>query len=114
MGLWAFDVDAGEWIRVQAECQPGDFGGSNHGVLTYDPVGDVLLWHKKGGSGIQIYDVTANQRCAAAPPPKVSWKSRQSHGFHDPDLNVHFYYLAGDGDPDGFMLCYRYNASQRR
>jgi hypothetical protein len=108
LGLWAFDVEANEWKKVEGEGQPDDFGGSNHGTLSYDPAGDALVWHRKGGAGIRIYDIRKNRWRAAAPPPKVDWKYKQLHGFYDPELSAHFYYLAGDGEPNGFVLCYRY------
>ena len=114
LGFWAFDVNANEWVKIDAEGQPKDLGGSNHGTLTYDPAGDVLLWHRKGGAGILAYDIQKNRWRATAPPPKVNWRHKQLHGFYDPELNAHFYYLAGDGDPKGFMLGYRHKRTEER
>jgi len=38
----------------------------------------------------------------------MPWKYRQMHGFYDPDLNAHFYFLAGDSHDNGCMPVYRY------
>ena len=112
----AYDVGEDVWQRIRAPGQPDDLGNSASGTLTYDSAGDVVLWHQKEGRGIRIYDPKRNAWSdVSAPPqgPEVEWKYRQMHGFYDPELCVHFYFLAGDSAENGLMLVYRYRRGPR-
>lgn len=117
--FWAYDVRAAAWKAIHAKGQPEDLGNCNSGTLTYDSAGDVVVWHREGGAGIRIYDPDQNAWTEAAPPPrkpKVQWQYKQMHGFYDPVLNTHVYFLAGDSRDNGSILVYRYavNAIRRK
>ena len=114
--FWCYDTKTNRWHSIRADGQPEDLGNSNSGCLTYDSAGDVVLWHRKGGSGIRIYHPDVNRWTAAARPPQspqVIWKYRLVHGFYDPELNAHFYYVAGDSSDKGCMLAYRYRKAKK-
>ncbi len=103
----AYDIATDEWSPIQGEGQPADLGSCAFGAVTYDSAADAVLFLLKA-SGIAIYDPTANAWRKACPLPEADWKRRQVNGFYDPELNAHFYHLAGDSEANGFMLAYRY------
>jgi hypothetical protein len=75
------------------------------------------VWHREGGAGIRIYDPAQDIWSKAAPPPEepeIQWKYKQIHGFYDPVLNAHFYFLAGDSGDNGSILVYRYAVDGHR
>ncbi|MCK6474481.1 MAG: hypothetical protein L6R28_22415 [Planctomycetes bacterium] len=113
-GFAVFDIKANTWQEVQAPGQPEDLGNTNSNHMNFDSANGVVLWQKKKGP-VFIYDPDANTWTDAGSAfPEVPWKKYSvrymgSHGFYSAELNVHFFYLAGDsGNTDANMLVYRY------
>ena len=110
-GFWAYDLRANTWNTIQGKGQPDDLGSCARGALTYDPVGDAVLFHFSRGAGIRIYSPATNAWSQAASPPKLDWRYRQMNGFYAPALNAHYYHLAGDSRDDGILVVYRYRSA---
>jgi len=110
----AYDVAADKWAPIQGDGQPEDLGSCAFGALTFDTAADALLIHRSNGAGIDIYHPARNAWSKAAPAPGVDYKRRNLNAFYDPELNAHFYHLAGDSDDNGFVLAYRYRRAVRQ
>jgi hypothetical protein len=82
--------------------------------MNYDSVNDavVLCYPLSGkGTGIHVYDPAANSWSKEAPMPR-DWNPTPygiaAHSFYCPQVNVHYFYVAGDSDDKGTMWAYRY------
>jgi hypothetical protein len=111
----AFDTKTNTWENLKTEGQPKDLGNTNGELLQFDTANSVILWYKGKSSQIHVYDPKAKTWTQTATTvPKIPWKRFNSvymlwHGFYDTNLNVHFFYRAGDsGNTDATMLAYRY------
>jgi hypothetical protein len=106
-----FDFKTKTWTDVEAEGQPENFGSSNNGRLTFDTANGVLVWHPNDGpkGNIRVCDPDKNAwETPERTLPKPAYKG-MVHGFYDPDLNAHFYYIARDSrNTNTTMLVYRY------
>ncbi len=110
-----YDIPAERWTLVRAEGQPETFYSSNGVCLTYDTAADVVLYHYRKPHGtIAAYEPEANRWVR---PAKRTFPAEKIRGlrymllnsFYHPELNVHFYYLAGDSrNKPATMLAYRY------
>lgn len=109
----AYDVAANTWSAIRGKDQPESVGSCAHGAITYDTAADAVLIHLRGGEGIWVYHPEDDAWTRTAAPPEVEWKYRAMNGFYSPDLNAHFYHLAGDSRDNGFMLVYRYRQAKR-
>jgi hypothetical protein len=113
-GFAYFDVKGNKWQDIQAEGQPADLGCTSNAQMYFDAASGVVLWHKSHGP-IAVYDPEANKWTDMGDTClKVPWKNYNvaymcTHGFYNAELNVHYFYLAGDsGLNDATMLAYRY------
>jgi hypothetical protein len=99
--FWAYDLAGNSWAQIKAEGQPAGLGCTNTATLTYDRAADTVVWL---GASLAVYDPEKNSWKAGAPPPQMRG---QLHGFYSPELNVHCWYVAGDGSDKGKALAYR-------
>lgn len=114
-GAFAYlDLQTQKCMEIKAEGQPKDLLSSNGAQLYFDVASGVVLWHQHHGP-ISIYDPDANKWTDLGnTTPEISWKRfnakyMRTHGFYNAELNVHYFYLAGDsGHTDATMLAYRY------
>jgi hypothetical protein len=112
-----YDLTTDAFTVVNGTNQPTSFGSSNNGSLNYDSANDRIIWHTK--------DANRHPGVIAAFNPETEiWETPQKTipdlsipylhykgimGCYSPDLNAHFYYLAGDSDnSDATMVVYRY------
>jgi hypothetical protein len=72
--------------------------------LTYDAANDVVL--VLNASGAYSLNLKTYEWVHAANFPRVP--AGQLAAFYDPVLNVHFIYVAVDGQDNGKMLVYRF------
>jgi len=114
-----YDIKAKTWKDIKAEGQPEKLGQSNETCMAYDSANDVLLWHGNGRGErghMKVYDPGANRWTALKRtfPASVRTKNMCLMGFYSTQLNVHFYYLAGDsGNKGAAMLAYRYKRRRK-
>jgi len=66
--------------------------------------------HKAGG--VFIYDPKKNTW--SGPSPLPAGMAGAANICYDPELNVHFIYVAGDSAPGGAMYAYRYKRAQEQ
>jgi hypothetical protein len=118
--FYVYDVKTNTWTEIKAEGQPENLGATNGFQLYFDTENNIVLWHKKGGS-IVIYDPKINKwKDMGNTTPKIPWKRYNSkymnwHGFYNPELNAHLFYLAGDsGLNDANWLAYRYKQKKEK
>ncbi len=112
--LWTYDIKTDRW----ADPAPGGYAvgtyyGTNGAMLHCDLAADqVLLFRYRGEDrGVFAYDPETNQWRKSGELP-AAWPAflivNGSSGFYAPDLNVHFFHLAGDSRENGRILAYRH------
>lgn len=111
-GLGCLDIKTGIWREIKGEGQPVSVGSGNSSHFNFDSVNGVLLLHHRFGS-VYIYDPDSNKwseestSSGYAEIPGI--KNKVSHGFYNAELNVHYFYMAGDSDnKNGTFFAYRY------
>jgi len=113
-----YDVKANAWIDPKPKGQPLTAADrvlrSASAGATYDSVNDVIVLQLRRRSktlGTFVYDCRANTWTEKP----ISTKVVGQNGFYDPDLNVHFYFDAGDSrtTPGNFWV-YRYRRAASR
>ena len=110
----AFDTRTNTWTDLKTDGQPKNLGNTNIALLQFDTANDVILW-RAGKSGFAVYDPKAKTwTTLKTTVPKIPWKRYNPaymrwHGFYDTNLNIHFFYRAGDsGHTDATLLAYCY------
>jgi len=123
--LSIYDVRTNAWIESNSEGPPVKGGkvrlASWTGHMTYDSVNDVvvLIAHFPDFGpvrGLHIYDPKTDTWTKAPQPfPGDKWNAGvASNAFYDPELNLHYYHLAGDSRDDGTIWVYRYKNRKGR
>jgi hypothetical protein len=115
-----FNFSNNTWTMVNGGGQ--SYPSANSAVLHYDSASDVILYHYAQSSrtgtwgGIGIYDPAQNtwSHPSNTFPGNVSVNYMNYNSFYDSRLNVHFFYVAGDGSENGTMLAYRYKKVDTR
>lgn len=115
--VFIYDVKTAAWSCPDVKGNKS-FGHTNGSVTTYDSVNDRVLnmehYANNKEKGIHVLDPeTWAWEEPLAFPTSVPLQYTVWHGFYAPDLNVHFVYIAGDGQV-GDMWAYRYKKAPRR
>ncbi len=122
-GLSIYDVATNAWLDVGAArtFRAGVRLASWTGHLTYDSANDAVIaiahYGDFGASrGLYVYDPNSNTWTTEPQPfPGDKWGSGvASNGFYDPELNAHFYHLAGDSRDNGSIWVYRHKRPKKR
>ena len=87
--------------------------------MMYDSANDAVVINKGAGAGTLVYDPKANEWITPENtfPKKLFRHLRRMmiHGFYDPELNVHFCYMANDSsNAHARMLVYRYKRAEKQ
>jgi hypothetical protein len=104
-------VQSNTCARIHAANQPGFPFSGNHLTFTYDSANDIILAnvHKEktgaAAPGMYVYSPAANEWTHAGIMPSLSGCV---NAFYDPQLNVHFFFRAGDSQDNGVIMVYRY------
>ncbi len=126
--LWAFDLKTDAWVDPKPEGTPITQFSTNQATMQYDSANDVVIvcaynshpvrGYKQGVRGLHVYDPAANRWLPGpkalpaefSPGPGASLAA----GFYDPELNAHFFHVAGDSRDNGVMWVYRYRPGSTR
>jgi hypothetical protein len=125
--FWYYDLKARAWVDPQPQGKP--FNGENHfttnrSAMNFDSANDVALvcCHLTGAEGkakgIYVYDPKDNkwaEEPLALPAGFNPGKYANCvSSFYSPDLNAHFFHVAGDSADDGVMWVYRYKRAEKK
>lgn len=114
-----FDLKSNSWIDLQPKCkicEGDDRYGTAMAAMNYDSANDaaVVCYHgtNKPLHGIYVYQADANAWSETAVPLPPGFFPSQYAGcvssFYSPELNAHFFFVAGDSNDDGVIWAYRY------
>ncbi|MFW6157760.1 MAG: hypothetical protein ACOC8E_00210 [Planctomycetota bacterium] len=112
-----FDFEESRWVNPNAEGPQPVFGNSNSASLHFDSANGVVTCllapqkKPKPWGSMHVYKPDENKWTTLewTFPDDVPTKYVRQHAFYDPNLNAHFYYLAGDSrNKPATILVYRY------
>jgi hypothetical protein len=108
-GLWFYDLKANTWTQVKGKNQMKNL---RSWPMTFDAVSGAIIIYS---NAVHIYDPETNTWTQGAERPKANYKYKNSQGFYSPELNLHYYYMAGDsGNKGAFMLAYRHKRREKK
>lgn len=118
--FWIYDIRKNTWIDPKPKGSPGSNRyGTHYNMMQYDSASDTVLLFRYGddGRGIYAYSPSANEWTTVAKDLPSRWyddyRTSGSSGFYDPELNAHFFHVAGDSDDNGTILVYRYKQARK-
>ena len=118
--LWIYDIRENKWIDPKPKGSPAGDKVYSTAVtqMHYDTVSDTVLLfrHGENGAGVYAYSPTDNAWTTVSKDLPARWyhdyRISGTSGFYDPDLNAHFFHVAGDSDDNGTIMVYRYKAAK--
>jgi hypothetical protein len=117
--LWIYDIRQNKWIDPKPKGSPGDKRyGTNEAQMHYDTASDTVLLFRNGrrGVGVYAYSPAKNTWTTVSQNLPGRWysdsRTEGTTGFYDPDLNAHFFHVAGDSDDNGTIMVYRYKTAK--
>lgn len=134
--FWCYDLKAKAWIDPQPKgkpCQGDNEYGTNMAAMNYDAVNDVVVlcyhltcdeglqsmgWQAKAKNrGIYVYDPTTNAWKEEFTPLPKGFHPEAYAGcassFYCPEVNAHYFHVAGDSGDNGVMWVYRYKQAKK-
>jgi hypothetical protein len=110
--VYAYDVKTDSWSNLPDRGDVPAVFATNYACVHYDAASDrvlcVVYSAKKTGvfvfdPGTSAWDDLPLPFPAKAPKGSLCW-----NGFYSPELNAHFFHVAGDSQDDGTVWVYRY------
>jgi hypothetical protein len=112
-----FDVKTATWSAADHKGECPRRWSNNGTIMHYDSGNDlvVVFGRKSKGRGVKpkiyAYDPEADKWFR---PRELPSGVSCAHGFYDPELNVHFIYVARDSADNGVMWAYRYGRAKKK
>jgi len=116
--IYIYDVKTNAWSNPPMQEHAMRWPGANNACVHYDAAADRVLcffgWNAQNrkSRGISSYDPGTGSWEAPAPIPDAVF-SGCVNGFYSPEVNAHFFYVAGDSNDRGTMWAYRYKRAQK-
>jgi hypothetical protein len=110
--VYVYDVKSDSWSNPPDRGDVPPVFATNYACVHYDTASDRVLCVVYGArkTGVFVFD-PATSVWAERPlpfPAKGPDVSRSWNGFYSPELNAHFFHVAGDSRKDGTVWVYRY------
>lgn len=115
--VYVYDVAANAWLNLPDKGSLPPVFASNYACVHYDTANDrmIVMVYSNEKRGVFVFDPTTGAWAEEPLPlPGKFMESRGcGHGFYSPEVNAHFFYLAGDSQEIGTMWVYRYKKATR-
>jgi hypothetical protein len=110
--VYAYDVKTDSWSNPLDKGDVSPVFATNYACVHYDTVNDRVLCvvYSAKKTGVFVLDPSTHA-WSERPLPfplKAPSLSRCWNGFYSPELNAHFFHVAGDSTDDGTAWAYRY------
>ncbi|MEX0702249.1 MAG: hypothetical protein WD069_09155 [Planctomycetales bacterium] len=108
--IYVYDVKANTWSNLPDKGTVPDNFASNYACVHYDAAGDrvVNVVFSARRTGVSAFDPETGAWGDAPAPLPANISQGCWSGFYFPELNAHFFHIAGDSRDDGTMWVYRY------
>jgi hypothetical protein len=108
--IYVYDVKTNSWSNQPDKGTVPDRFASNDACVHYDSANDRLITVVYSGDrrGVYVFDPQTSSWGEKPLPFPAKFPAQCWHGFYAPELNAHFFYLAGDSQDNGTMWVYRY------
>jgi len=112
--IYVYDVATNTWSNVKRGPHRDKLEFStNYSVTNYDSAADrvvvITRWPRRPEfTGVRIFNPETQTWKKEVLPLAKGMSGGCGHGFYDPELNVHFLYVAHDSSPRGTLWVYRY------
>ncbi len=113
--LLVYDIETDTWSQPDAKGECPTRWSTNRCSIHYDSVNDVVVFFDYAYSKekVRVYDPETSTWLDPLPMPDgIQRRWDHGHAFYDPELNVHFVFLAGDSRDNGIMWAYRYKRGE--
>jgi len=118
--VYVYDAKTNSWSNLPNRGHVPRYYGANVACMHYDSANDRVIHvthdfrSRKGAVCVFDPDTGMWSEAPLPVPAKVVSSGECWNGFYSPELNAHFFYIAGDSEDRGTMWAYRHNKTENR